>query len=1721
MKRYFRKGKKEKYLVWPLVLLLLIQVIMPVASFALSEGSMNVGIDINKWHVDEAAGVIYAISESSSELKVIDMETLAITKTVALGQGPSDIEAYNGSLYISLNTGNSIAVFDTATQEVTGTIATTDSPYSVAIDDDKLFYTKKSSFGSIYCIDLTTEAETTLTGVGTHYAADLSVDRDNNVLYIGESGLSGSKLSTFSTVDYSEIYIAPYPDGNKFSYPKRRMVFDGAELFYAGYSFDASDVEVINGTFKENYTAKVLAVNTGYVVTTEAVYSRSTFEQIAGLPFTAAEAFLSSDNTLVLYDDYNQKIQKINVNSLSGYSEGSSAVYGQIDLVDWNYDEATGLLYAISSERNSLLKLDPSASKVVEEVFVGSMPSDIEEYNGKFYIPLFGATKIAVVDKATMTVDKHINVTQYPFRVVADDDKLIYAQEDQHCYLFEVDLISGTETKLSEIGTVYEPDIAIDRINNVLYIGESGSSGSDILTYSTVDYSTIYTPPYPDGIDFSYPKRNILVDDAEIFYAGRSFDKADVEVIFGTYGGTVLAANSQYVVTQTDVYDRDDYVSVASLPYTASKAAILSDNTLILYNDDNKQLEVQTLDFDSTYTTQDSSFFHEISLEDSTITDWIFDETNSKIYAISKDQNKLMEIDPATEVVTRELIIGSKPSDIEIYEGKLYIPLFGSTMIAVVDQGTFTLESSWAVSQYPYMLEIDDDKLFYTQMDQWCYIFVLDLNTGIEEKLSIGSFYQPALAMDRANNILYVGESGISSGDIYAVNTADYSTTRSADSQSYPSRKLILDDNTLHYDGVAISASDLSTVLAIYDGTVLHAQNGEVFTANNYYSASDGSVTPIDQPSLVLTNNVGNLFMYYEDALGNSIDIYSNLEQIKLDTGILGFKQAYIDSENSTIHFEYDTVSGTAIKTLYAEPLNDPSVPVAISSGTDIAVDIPIVVGETHASFGGVLVPISTIRQVEDYTYEGQVISGSSIVLESPIYFSGTTDESGVESPFGSFYYIDEFIVGSIQEPESPEEPVLSDDATLSNVTVSTGALDPLFDSNTIVYEIMVEDTVEEITVSAYAASSGSSITIDSLSVSELTIPLDFSANFIPIDVVSEDLSTEMSYLLIVYRPSVVQSFDLSSLNITGGSLVPNYDPGVNKYSITVPYETINLGINAIPVDPDAKVMVGLTGTSSETVNLNVGLNQVNIYVHDWSYNETKMITLNITRQEYVDSGGGSTGGSSGGGGGGGGGSAPSDSSTSEDSETVKEVIEFIEKIEFNFDSDRELVDLDEKIDSIEALLERDTLTENDAVKVVDSFIDALVENKSIELNADTDEQNGIDQAIEALINKVYENVGTVEQNVEQSGDKVIISVDDAALQVAKVVRMQRKLSNALEDGTKNDLAQAVEKAITVALDEIDDMEVRLKEQALGSLSGNGVGVRIKTEPLNFVLPAGFNEFDDSKEVKVSISKFKGNVKAVDNLNVVGDILDLDIYSDGEKITEFDKAPQLEFDVKAYPNPNKLSIYVYNDDDESWEYIEAKHVGDKLIVKAPHFSKYAVLELSGQFADIELHWAEDFIQEMAMRQLIGGYEDGSFRPQSQISRAEVAQIFVNILDLEAMKGARVKGVDQSAWYADAVNAAAQAGLILDLENYKADDAASRKEIAYMTAKAFEKRNGKTQPYSPAPFSDISEVSQNVKDAVNLTHAKNIISGYPDNTFRGSESATRAEVVTMAIKLLNQ
>lgn len=80
------------------------------------------------------------------------------------------------------------------------------------------------------------------------------------------------------------------------------------------------------------------------------------------------------------------------------------------------------------------------------------------------------------------------------------------------------------------------------------------------------------------------------------------------------------------------------------------------------------------------------------------------------------------------------------------------------------------------------------------------------------------------------------------------------------------------------------------------------------------------------------------------------------------------------------------------------------------------------------------------------------------------------------------------------------------------------------------------------------------------------------------------------------------------------------------------------------------------------------------------------------------------------------------------------------------------------------------------------------------------------------------------------------------------------------------------------------------------------------------------------------------------------------------------------------------------------------------------------------FRDVQGHWAQTCIENLAQQNLLGGYPDGTFRPERSVTRAEFAAIVTRAFPLPASRSAtRFNDVRSDYWAADAIQSAYRSG----------------------------------------------------------------------------------------------
>lgn len=173
--------------------------------------------------------------------------------------------------------------------------------------------------------------------------------------------------------------------------------------------------------------------------------------------------------------------------------------------------------------------------------------------------------------------------------------------------------------------------------------------------------------------------------------------------------------------------------------------------------------------------------------------------------------------------------------------------------------------------------------------------------------------------------------------------------------------------------------------------------------------------------------------------------------------------------------------------------------------------------------------------------------------------------------------------------------------------------------------------------------------------------------------------------------------------------------------------------------------------------------------------------------------------------------------------------------------------------------------------------------------------------------------------------------------------------------------------------------------------------------------------------------------------------------------------------------------------------------------------------------DINGHWAEEFIQQAVRDGIVKGYVDGSFKPNASVTRAEFTVMLMNALHTDSdYAEAPLSFTDRSnigAWAQSAIARAVQAGFIQGDSggSFRPNDAVTRAEMAVMVANALQL---KAESGTSSTFADNEQIPVWARAAVAGMQQSGLLNGKGLNTFAPRDNTTRAEAVKLLMSMPN-
>lgn len=181
-------------------------------------------------------------------------------------------------------------------------------------------------------------------------------------------------------------------------------------------------------------------------------------------------------------------------------------------------------------------------------------------------------------------------------------------------------------------------------------------------------------------------------------------------------------------------------------------------------------------------------------------------------------------------------------------------------------------------------------------------------------------------------------------------------------------------------------------------------------------------------------------------------------------------------------------------------------------------------------------------------------------------------------------------------------------------------------------------------------------------------------------------------------------------------------------------------------------------------------------------------------------------------------------------------------------------------------------------------------------------------------------------------------------------------------------------------------------------------------------------------------------------------------------------------------------------------------------------SALTVPAFAADFTDTEGHWAEHQIDLVAEAGIVGGYADGSFRPNNNITREQFAKVVANFMGYTEKGDVSVfPDVDPEGVLTPYVALCVKAGVLGGYSDgtMRPKQPITREQAAAMLCRAFRLH---TDGLSTS-FKDKANITPKLDCEVAALELTGLILGYPDGSFRPKDNLTRAQMMVIISRLL--
>ena len=193
-------------------------------------------------------------------------------------------------------------------------------------------------------------------------------------------------------------------------------------------------------------------------------------------------------------------------------------------------------------------------------------------------------------------------------------------------------------------------------------------------------------------------------------------------------------------------------------------------------------------------------------------------------------------------------------------------------------------------------------------------------------------------------------------------------------------------------------------------------------------------------------------------------------------------------------------------------------------------------------------------------------------------------------------------------------------------------------------------------------------------------------------------------------------------------------------------------------------------------------------------------------------------------------------------------------------------------------------------------------------------------------------------------------------------------------------------------------------------------------------------------------------------------------------------------------------------------------------VQAKEENKEPQTQPQNHFLDIQGHWAEKVIQEVANKGYFKGTSATTFSPNKTTTRAEFVTVLGRLAKINPSQYPKAQQVDiqEGSYYQAYVNWVIAEGIVkgTDANHFSPDQKITREEVATILARYLEKQGKLKSKQVGQSYKDQEQISPWAKEAVRKMTAAGIFKGQDKGNFAPNKTLTRAEFAQVIYTMNN-